>query len=121
MPIKVQYLNNNNTRRLQQVDSFTSVNRCTDKVVTMDRFSQSFQMKLDKGILTLPTASGFCATIFLGLIMVTYASIKTNSLITKRNNDVFTTTSDHFFDHNFIFDYESGLDLAIGFTAYDSV
>ena len=54
------------------------------------------------------------------MVMVTYGAIKFNSLITKRNNDVFTTTSDHFFDHNFVFDHHSGLDLAIGFTAYDS-
>ena len=77
-------------------------------------------MKLDKGIMSLPTFSGFCATVFLAMIMVTYGAIKFNSLITKRNNDVFTTTSDHFFDHNFVFDHHSGLDLAIGFTAYDS-
>ena len=54
------------------------------------------------------------------MVMVTYGAIKFNSLITKRNNDVFTTTSDHFFDHNFVFDHHSGLDLAVGFTAYDS-
>ena len=52
--------------------------------------------------------------------MATYASIKTKSLITKRNNDIFTTISDHAFNSDDIFDNSLGLDLAVGFTAYDN-
>ena len=77
-------------------------------------------MKLDKGILTLPTISGLVATIFLLIIMLSYASIKTKSLITKRNNDVFTTTSMNAFDFNYVFDYTYGLDFAIALARYGS-
>ena len=59
-------------------------------------------------------------TIVLLIIMATYASIKTKSLIEKRNNELFTTTSDHYFDWKYVFDNDSGLDIAIGFTAYDN-
>ena len=64
--------------------------------------------------------NGLCVTIVPLIIMATYASIKTKSLITKRNNDIFTTISDNAFDSSFIFDNSQGLDLAVGFTAYDN-
>ena len=68
----------------------------------------------------LTTSSGLCVTILLGLIMGSFALQKTWAMLTKKYIDIKTSSTANYFDHNYVFDAEQGLELAVGFTAYDN-
>ena len=69
-----------------------------------DQFGQSFQLKLDKGIMSLTTVSGFCFTVLLGMIMVLFAMQRSYAMQTKRYIDIKKTSTLHFFNHEYVFD-----------------
>ena len=90
------------------------------KMLEHDSFNYTFQMKLDKGITGLTTVSGLCLTLLLGLVMVSFALQKSWAMFTKKYIDIKTSSTMNYYDHAHVFDAEQGLEVAIGFTAYDN-
>ena len=85
----------------------------------MDMFGQSFQMKLDKGVMSLQTWSGFVVTILLTAIIGGFTLQKFEGLITQRYIDILSVLNENYFDETYVFDTSYGFDIAVGFTAYD--
>ena len=64
----------------------------------MDLFGQSFQMKLDKGVMALSTWSGFIITIILAIIIGGFTFQKIEGLITQRYIDILSVLNENYFD-----------------------
>ena len=77
-------------------------------------------MKLDKGIQSLTTYTGFCFTVFLTLAMVVYTLLKINVLIYKTEIDILATKLDYYYDDSFVFDQSMGLYVAVAFSGYNN-
>ena len=77
-------------------------------------------MKLDKGIQSLTTYTGFCFTVFLTLGMIFFTLLKLNVLIYKTEIDILATKLDYYYDESFVFDQSMGLYVAVAFTGYNN-
>ena len=77
-------------------------------------------MKLDKENETLQTSIGSILTLIIYLIVSAYAYVKIEVWITKNDNDIMQSTQDGFFDTDYVFDFEQGLNVAIAFTDYSN-
>ena len=122
MPIAVQYLKSSTKgeQRFKQHTTWSKWKKFSSKIVHLDLFGQGFSMKLDKGIMTLKTVSGLLITIMLIIVLVFYATVKFKSLISQRNVDIIIAKTENFFNYDHVFDFEKGLNMAVGLTAYDS-
>ena len=78
-------------------------------------------MKIDKGHSIMTTSVGSIFSIILIIIVGMYAFQKTNIMIRKTDDYVMTSTQDSFFDLDYRFGYEQGFNIAVAFTAYDSI
>ena len=76
-------------------------------------------MKLDKGIMSLTTASGFCLTLLLGIIMLAFAAQRQYAMNTKRYIDIKKTATLHYWNEDYIFSQANGLEIAVAFSAFD--
>ena len=52
--------------------------------------------------------------------MGSFALQKSWAMLTKKYIDIKTSSTANYFDHEYVFDAKQGLELAIGFTAYDN-
>ena len=77
-------------------------------------------MKLDKENSTLKTFVGSLITIIVHLVVFMYAYVQLDVWINKKDVDIMATTLNEHLPHDYIFDHEQGLNLAIAFTSYDS-
>ena len=78
-------------------------------------------MKLDKGIQSLTTYTGFCFSVFLLLVMVLYTMLKVNVLVYKKSIDVLATKLDYFYDDSFVFDHSMSFNVAVAYTGWNNV
>ena len=61
----------------------------------------------------------FCSLI-LFVIVCAFAYIKTDVLLLKKDVTILTSTHKNYYDSDFIFDFDQGLNFAIAFTSFDS-
>ena len=67
----------------------------------------------------MTTSVGSIFSIILFIIVGLYAFQKMNIMINRTDNYVMTSTQDSYFDLDFKFGFEQGLNIAIAFTAFD--
>ena len=77
-------------------------------------------MKLDEGKTHIQSYCGALLSLILTFTILVYSYQKADVLIAKKDVDILSTINDGAFDSDFIFDYDSGLNFAFAFTAYDS-
>ena len=78
-------------------------------------------MKIDKGNSGLNTSFGSLLTILVYILVIIYTYIKIDVLIQKKDVDIMSTTMiDKLGSYYIVDNEETGLNLAISFTAYDS-
>ena len=76
-------------------------------------------MKIDKGHSIMLTSVGSIFSIILFIIVGLYTYQKSNIMIRRTDDHVMTSIQDSFFDLDYKFDYEHGLNIAAAFTAFD--
>ena len=76
-------------------------------------------MKLDGGEEGLKSWMGSLCSIILATVMLAYMYQKMDVLIARKDVDVLSTINDQYYEDDFIFSYENGLNVAVSFTAYD--
>ena len=76
-------------------------------------------MKLDDGMLGLPSIMGVIFTLLLMTVFLSYIWIKFNTLIMKTDIDILSTVIEAAFDADYIFDAGKGMNIAVAFTAYN--
>ena len=77
-------------------------------------------MKLDAGVTVLPSAAGVIFTCLLVVVMLGYTVQKTYILVHRRDVDMMTVTKTNFFDQNFVFNHEQGLNFAVALSGVDN-
>ena len=76
-------------------------------------------MKLDRGMMGLPTVMGLILTVLLIVVFIGFAVIKFETLINRRDVEILSTVNQSVYDPDYIFKGSDGLNFAIGITAYD--
>ena len=77
-------------------------------------------MKVDKQKSVLQSTMGSLCSLVVLLIVTAYAYQKMDVWMQKKDVDILESTADDYFDLDYIFDYEQGLNIAFGFTEYGS-
>ena len=90
-------------------------------VSSQDMFGESFTMKLESDSDSIKTVFGSLCSIILLMVTLFYAYLKLDVLMEKKDVNVLSTVKDLYFDNNDKFHYSDGLNIAVAFTAYDSV
>ena len=78
-------------------------------------------MRFDKGTEALTSWVGSFCSLFLFAIVLAYTYQKMDVLIGKKDVDVLQTTTFQALTDNDKFDFNNGLNIAVAYTAYDSV
>ena len=76
-------------------------------------------MKLDGGQSHLKSWMGSLCTLIILIVVIAYSVQKMDVLINKKDVNVLSTIHKLYFDEDYTFCYENGLNLAVAFTAYD--
>ena len=76
-------------------------------------------MKIDEDKSFMRSTTGSICTVILFLVIGAYAYTKTDAWLMKKNVDIMAARNEEFFDEEYVFGYEQGLNFAIAFTAYD--
>ena len=71
-------------------------------------------MKLDKTMQILHTSVGSIFSIILFIIVGAYALQQTEIMITRKENIVMASTMVNFYDPDYVFDFDQGLNFAVG-------
>ena len=90
------------------------------KYKNLDRFGSEFNFLLPGGKETFQTKRGATLSLFLGVIMIFYTSLKTYMLKTGKDTEYLTYELDYFYKWE-LFTSEEGLHIAFALTEYDSV
>ena len=77
-------------------------------------------MTISAGVTLLPSSMGACCSVFLIMILVGFTALKTFNLTQRKDVNISSTLNEYFYDHEEVFDYDKGLNFAVGFTAYDN-
>ena len=91
-----------------------------NKFKAQDSFGESFAMKLDEGKTHIASYGGALLSLILTFTILVYTYQKFDVFMAKKDVDILSTINDGAFDADFVFDYDSGLNFAFAFTAYDS-
>lgn len=78
-------------------------------------------MKLESDSDSIKTVVGSLCSIVLLMVTIFYAYLKFDVLMEKKDVNVLSTVKDLYFDDTDQFHYSNGLNIAVAFTAYDSV
>ena len=89
------------------------------KLLNLDQFGENFSMKMEKDMSSLPTWMGTLFSIVLIFIVAAYSCQKIDILVNRKDVDIVTASIDSFFDQDYVFDYDAGLNIAFAFTSYD--
>lgn len=65
------------------------------------------------------TLMGTLCSLLMFVVVVAYAYQKTGVWLNKKDISIQYSSQDSFYDENYVFDHEQGLNFAIAFTAYD--
>ena len=76
-------------------------------------------MKLDDGMLGLPSIMGVIFTLLLMTVFLSFIYLKCKTLIMRTEVDILSTVIEAAFDADYIFDASKGMNIAVAFTAYD--
>ena len=79
-----------------------------------DNFGKSFTLQLGEGRDTLPSILGALCSITTLIILIIYAGYKVSIMEGKKNVDIVQTVTENYFDDQYVFDVDQGLDLAVG-------
>ena len=77
-------------------------------------------MTISAGVTLLPSSMGACCSVFLIMILVGFTALKTFNLTQRKDVNISSTKNEYFYDNEEVFDYDKGLNFAVGFTAYDN-
>ena len=78
-------------------------------------------MKIDHERSYVQSTMGSILSILMFVMVVIFSYQKMKVWITRRGVDIASATNDSYFDDEYIFSFEDGLNFAIAFTAYDEV
>ena len=67
------------------------------KLLSMDRFGESFTMKFEGGQKELKSVTGASLSVLLILILLCYASLKMDSLIRRSQVDIISAVNEDFY------------------------
>ena len=85
-----------------------------------DMFGQEYQMKIDGGDDQIKSGLGTMCSLLLLIITGVYAYQKLGIFIDKKDTSIMLSTKDLFFTDDDIFNNKMGLNVAVGFSGYDS-
>ena len=88
---------------------------------SLDKFGEHFKMKIDEDESILQSTMGSILSIIMLFLIGLYAYQKTEVFLLKKGVDITSATNDSFFDDEYEFNYDNGLNFAMAFTAYDQV
>ena len=71
-------------------------------------------MRIDEGREELTSKMGACCSIVFIVLMLAYASYKISILEGKKSVDIVQATKENYFDDNYVFGAEQGLNIAFG-------
>lgn len=78
-------------------------------------------MKLDHGLLALPTCCGLMYTVLLVALLFGYCFSRINMLISTQHQDILTAINQQVYNAgDYTFSAQDGLNFAVGMTAYDN-
>ena len=63
---------------------------------------------------------GTVCSLILIIIVCTYAYIKVDVFLLKKDVDILFSTQKNYFNETYVFDHDKGLNFAVGFTAFDT-
>ena len=75
-------------------------------------------MKIDKGLLSLPSWMGTCCSILTFIILSAYTIQKADVLVNKHDVSLQAAQNDLFFTSEFVFDRAQGFNVAITFASF---
>ena len=84
-----------------------------EKLLNYDKFGQSYGLHLDQGKETLPSKMGTFCSFLLLLTLIVYAGYKVNILQGKKSVDILQAVNKHYFDDDYTFGANQGLNIAI--------
>ena len=82
---------------LKKESSSTSKKNCSAKLLSLDIFAQSYEMKLDENIHKVPTMLGLVSTLSLFLFISVYFYQKLDTLAQKKGADILYTIKENFY------------------------
>ena len=94
--------------------------KCLQATKSQDHFGERFKMKLDSGNYELTSYAGLLITIITSMTIASYAYQKADVLGNRKDVDVLSTVNNFFYADDEVFSYKNGMNIAVGFTAYDS-
>ena len=86
----------------------------SEKLLGFDSFGKSFNLQLGEGKDTLPSFLGALCSIATLILLIVYAGYKFSIMEGKKSVDIVQTVTENYFDGQYVFDVDQGLDIAIG-------
>ena len=75
---------------------------------------------MDAGVGNIKTYMGTFCTVVWVIIILSYAAQKLDTLIGKKSITILSSVKEGHFAEDELFDYDQGLSIAVGFTAFDN-
>ena len=92
----------------------------SDTIKKADIFHQDQEVLLESGKRKLQSHFGVVLGFFMIVILVLYAYLKFDVMLSYKGNQISEPEYQNFFDNDYIFGRSSGWNVAFGLTAYDS-
>lgn len=77
-------------------------------------------MKLDRSVMSLPTWMGAFCSLLTILVLAAFTALKIDVLLRKDDINVLVALREFFFQDDYVFNHQQGLNVAVAFVAYDS-
>lgn len=87
--------------------------RLSRKVLEHDKFGATFAWQIGTGGSALPTRLGALCTVFLQVVLIAYTGYKVSILDAKKDVDILQAVKEDYFDNQYKFGAEQGLQVAI--------
>ena len=77
-------------------------------------------MSISRGVYQLPSRIGVLLTLFISTILIVYTGFKMNIMIEKKDNIMFSTIKEFYYDQDYVMDSSKYFNLAFALTGFDN-
>ena len=91
------------------------------KFLAVDRFGESFKMRIDRENFMLQSSLGTLCSVILFLLMIAFSAYKITILESRDFVDILESVEINHFDSDHVFSYNQGFNIAVGvFSPFDA-
>ena len=90
-----------------------------EKIMSMDRFGESFTMKFEGGKKELKSITGATLSILLIIVLLSYTGLKVDNLLRRSQIDIISAVNEDFYENTEQIGAKQGFNFAVGLSGFD--